>query len=40
MMIREKMLIGGNWVDAGDREVLEVVNLPLKKSSQLPTKTM
>lgn len=26
MMIREKMLIGGNWVDAGDREVLEVVN--------------
>ncbi len=25
-MIREKMLIGGNWVDAGDREVLEVVN--------------
>ena len=25
MMIREKMLIGGNWVDAGDREVLEVV---------------
>lgn len=26
MMIREKMLIGGSWVDAGERELLEVVN--------------
>lgn len=26
MTLREKMLIGGSWVDAGDRELLEVVN--------------